>query len=107
MLMEDSVLCVAFSRDSEMLASGSYDGNMHTLYYSKPHKIHVSYIGIHMWRNISLILPSSTVHERTFAIQLIEFLATEVNMKNVYKCLQICKISQTFSCVDIWYNPKD
>ena len=28
MLMEDSVLCVAFSRDSEMLASGSHDGKI-------------------------------------------------------------------------------
>lgn len=26
MMMEDSVLCLAFSRDSEMLASGSADG---------------------------------------------------------------------------------
>jgi len=28
MLMEDSVLCVAFSRDSEMLATGSHDGKI-------------------------------------------------------------------------------
>ena len=28
MLMEDSVLCLAFSRDSEMLASGSHDGKI-------------------------------------------------------------------------------
>ena len=28
MLMEDSVLCLAFSRDSEMLASGSLDGKI-------------------------------------------------------------------------------
>ena len=28
MLMEDSVLCVAFSRDSEILASGSHDGKI-------------------------------------------------------------------------------
>ena len=28
MLMEDSVLCVAFNRDSEMLASGSHDGKI-------------------------------------------------------------------------------
>ena len=28
MLMKDFVLCVAFSRDSEMLASGSHDGKI-------------------------------------------------------------------------------
>ena len=28
MLMEDSILCLAFSRDSEMLASGSQDGKI-------------------------------------------------------------------------------
>ena len=28
MMMEDSVLCLAFSRDSEMLASGSHDGKI-------------------------------------------------------------------------------
>ena len=27
-MMEDSVLCLAFSRDSEMLASGSHDGKI-------------------------------------------------------------------------------
>lgn len=39
MLMEDSVLCVAFNSDSEMLASGSHDGKIkvcmfyvHTIY---------------------------------------------------------------------------
>lgn len=28
MLMEDAVLCLAFSRDSEMLVSGSQDGKI-------------------------------------------------------------------------------
>lgn len=28
MMMEDSILCLAFSRDSEMLASGSHDGKI-------------------------------------------------------------------------------
>lgn len=28
MMMEDAVLCLAFSRDSEMLASGSKDGKI-------------------------------------------------------------------------------
>ena len=28
MMMEDSVLCLAFSRDSEMLATGSHDGKI-------------------------------------------------------------------------------
>ena len=28
MLMEDAVLCLNFSRDSEMLASGSQDGKI-------------------------------------------------------------------------------
>ena len=28
MLMDDSVLCLAFSRDSEMLASGAHDGKI-------------------------------------------------------------------------------
>ena len=27
-MMEDSVLCLAFSRDSEMLASGGHDGKI-------------------------------------------------------------------------------
>ena len=28
MMMDDSVLCLAFSRDSEMLASGGQDGKL-------------------------------------------------------------------------------
>ena len=28
MLMDDSVLCLAFSRDSEMLATGAHDGKI-------------------------------------------------------------------------------
>ena len=28
MMMDDSVLCMAFSRDSEMLATGSHDGKV-------------------------------------------------------------------------------
>ena len=28
MMMDDSVLCMAFSRDSEMLATGSHDGKI-------------------------------------------------------------------------------
>ena len=28
MMMEDSILCLAFSRDSEMLATGSHDGKI-------------------------------------------------------------------------------
>ena len=28
MMMEDSILCLAFSRDSEMLVSGSKDGKI-------------------------------------------------------------------------------
>ena len=28
MLMEDAVLCMSFSRDSEMLATGSQDGKL-------------------------------------------------------------------------------
>jgi WD40 repeat-containing protein SMU1 len=31
MLMDDAVLCLGFSRDSEMLASGSQDGKIKVL----------------------------------------------------------------------------
>ena len=47
MLMEDSVLCVAFNRDSEMLASGSHDGkikvcmtHVHTHIYTHTHTLY-------------------------------------------------------------------
>lgn len=39
MLMEDSVLCVVFSRDSEMLASGSHDGKI-KVWHIFVHKYH-------------------------------------------------------------------
>lgn len=32
MMMDDSVLCLAFSRDSEMLASGGQDGKLKVLF---------------------------------------------------------------------------
>ena len=41
MMMEDSVLCVAFSRDSEMLATGSHGGKIKVhvqALYSKVHR---------------------------------------------------------------------
>lgn len=34
MMMDDSVLCLAFSRDSEMLASGGQDGKLKVLFSS-------------------------------------------------------------------------
>ena len=34
MLMEDAVLCMSFSRDSEMLATGSLDGKLKVLIFS-------------------------------------------------------------------------
>ena len=33
MMMDDAVLCLCFSRDSEMLASGSQDGKIKVLIY--------------------------------------------------------------------------
>ena len=33
MLMEDAVLCMSFSRDSEMLATGSLDGKLKVVFF--------------------------------------------------------------------------
>ena len=39
MMMEDSILCMAFSRDSEMLATGSHDGKIKVL---RSHDAHMT-----------------------------------------------------------------
>ena len=56
MLMEDSVLCVAFNRDSEMLASGSHDGkikvcmtHVHTHIYTHTYSI-VANTLVQVWK---------------------------------------------------------
>ena len=38
MLMEDAVLCMSFSRDSEMLATGSQDGKLKVFIYQQDDK---------------------------------------------------------------------
>ena len=39
MMMEDSILCLAFSKDSEMLATGSHDGKIKVL---RSHDTHMT-----------------------------------------------------------------
>ena len=49
MLMEDSVLCLSFSRDSEMLLSGSQDGKIKVLIYSPKTNFILIYVSINIY----------------------------------------------------------
>ena len=58
MMMDDSVLCMDFSRDSEMLATGSHDGKIKVRRICANFYIHLSFLQL---LTLSPLVPSSQV----------------------------------------------